>query len=358
MKKLIALLLALVMVLSLMACTAKEEPEKEEEKPADSEQKPAEDKKEETKEEEKEEDPKEEEKEEEPEEVYNPGALPFVPEGEEVTVTLGIRSRAATENYETNEYTLWLEEQTGVNLEFVYFSDDQTECTQQFNMMIAGGQKLPDIMFRLRLDTNLINEVGADGYLADLKPLIEEHGYWLPWLMECIEVEGDDALLWALGTDPASGGFYGFPLYGAKNTSIDGCQTVSLINKNWLEAVGKEMPTNVDELYEVLKLFATEDPNGNGAADEIAMMGAPSGWTDIVQFVINAYVYCSDTYMFNVDNGELYLVLSGKVMVTEDGVEAEMLAGDSEFCAHGHTHSIRNHTDEPAVFLALIVNNP
>ena len=49
MKKLIALLLALVLVLSLVACTAKEEPEKEEEKPADSEQKPAEDKKEEDK---------------------------------------------------------------------------------------------------------------------------------------------------------------------------------------------------------------------------------------------------------------------------------------------------------------------
>ena len=60
----------------------------------------------------------------------------------------------------------------------------------------------------------------------------------------------------------------------------------------------------------------------------------------------------------HVDNGELYLVLSGKVIVTEDGVGAEMLTGDSEFCAHGHTHSIRNHTDEPATFLALIVTNP
>lgn len=59
----------------------------------------------------------------------------------------------------------------------------------------------------------------------------------------------------------------------------------------------------------------------------------------------------------HVDNGELYLVLDGQVLVTEDGQERELHPGDAEFCAHGHTHSIRNHTDEPASFLALIVNN-
>ena len=60
----------------------------------------------------------------------------------------------------------------------------------------------------------------------------------------------------------------------------------------------------------------------------------------------------------HVDNGELYLVLSGKVVVVEDGVEQELFPGDTEFCAHGHVHSIRNHTDEPASFLALIVTDP
>ena len=56
-------------------------------------------------------------------------------------------------------------------------------------------------------------------------------------------------------------------------------------------------------------------------------------------------------------NGEAYVVLSGKVMVAEDGVERELLPGDAEFCADGHTHAIRNHTDEPASFLALIMND-
>ena len=54
-------------------------------------------------------------------------------------------------------------------------------------------------------------------------------------------------------------------------------------------------------------------------------------------------------------NGEAYLVLTGAVTVTEDGESRVLNPGDAEFCADGHSHSIENHTDEPATFLALIM---
>ena len=57
----------------------------------------------------------------------------------------------------------------------------------------------------------------------------------------------------------------------------------------------------------------------------------------------------------HVDNCEVYYILSGSAMVAEDGVETELHAGDAEFCADGHTHAIRNHTNAPVTFLALIV---
>ena len=56
-------------------------------------------------------------------------------------------------------------------------------------------------------------------------------------------------------------------------------------------------------------------------------------------------------------NGEAYLVLSGSVTVTEDGESRVLTPGDAEFCADGHKHSICNHTDEPASFLALIMKD-
>ena len=59
----------------------------------------------------------------------------------------------------------------------------------------------------------------------------------------------------------------------------------------------------------------------------------------------------------HVGNGEVYCMLSGCATVTEDGQERVLQPGDAEFCADGHTHSIRNHTDAPAVFLAVIVKD-
>lgn len=41
-------------------------------------------------------------------------------------------------------------------------------------------------------------------------------------------------------------------------------------NAEWLEALGvTELPTTTEGFYELLKRFKTEDPNGNGEADEI-----------------------------------------------------------------------------------------
>ena len=43
-----------------------------------------------------------------------------------------------------------------------------------------------------------------------------------------------------------------------------------LINKTWLDAVGKEVPTTVDEWVDCLRAFKEAgDLNGNGEADEV-----------------------------------------------------------------------------------------
>lgn len=43
------------------------------------------------------------------------------------------------------------------------------------------------------------------------------------------------------------------------------------INKTWLDKLGLDVPTSLEELYPVLQAFKTKDPNGNGKADEIPM---------------------------------------------------------------------------------------
>ena len=55
------------------------------------------------------------------------------------------------------------------------------------------------------------------------------------------------------------------------------------------------------------------------------------------------------------EDGEIYLILQGQATVTEDGQDYLLNAGDSEYCTGGHTHGIANDSDEPLVFLAIIM---
>lgn len=54
---------------------------------------------------------------------------------------------------------------------------------------------------------------------------------------------------------------------------------------DWLENVGLDVPTNMDEWYKVLTAFKTQDPNGNGERDEIPACMASSGW----KYFLTAY---------------------------------------------------------------------
>lgn len=57
------------------------------------------------------------------------------------------------------------------------------------------------------------------------------------------------------------------------------------------------------------------------------------------------------------NEGEAYLILEGSATVTEDGVDYILNPGDAEYCGHGHTHGILNHTDSPLTFLAVVIHN-
>ena len=49
------------------------------------------------------------------------------------------------------------------------------------------------------------------------------------------------------------------------------------------------------------------------------------------------------------------MILQGQATVTEDGQDYLLNPGDAEYCTGGHTHGIANDSDEPLVFLAIII---
>ena len=68
---------------------------------------------------------------------------------EDLTLTIGIPLSASVEDYDTNAYTLWLEEQTGYDLEFITFQSSSTDYKAQLSTMLATGDELPDILWTM-----------------------------------------------------------------------------------------------------------------------------------------------------------------------------------------------------------------
>ena len=79
--------------------------------------------------------------------------------------------------------------------------------------------------------------------------------------MEMFEEEPDTKTL----ATTMEGKIFGLPKFQGKWPSTN---TVMFINKNWLEAVGKEVPTTFTELKDVLMAFKEQDASGNGDPDD------------------------------------------------------------------------------------------
>ena len=269
MKKLISLLLALTMALSLAACGKSGDGEK----PTNGEKRIGED-------------------------------------GRQI-VTIGIQIRANIEDMDNNDLTLWLEEQTGYDLQFVSFSLNSSEWRSQVNTMIASGEPLPDFMYAFGWNEDERYTYGSDGYLMDMKPYIlgDECA---DWRARVAEVFGEDYLEENLKyIESPDGAIYTFPYMSFSHSS--GNPFTGYINKQWLDNLGLEMPTNWDELVNVLRAFKTQDPNGNGVQDEIPAVGLvpPSNTTtgsrnnDMPNWLLNNFLYLDDTRIFNSENGKL-----------------------------------------------------
>ncbi|MDR1891426.1 MAG: extracellular solute-binding protein [Oscillospiraceae bacterium] len=223
---------------------------------------------------------------------------------EKVTITLGLPQNANVTSYDDNALTKYLEESLNVDLEFVYFAGTSAEYSQQLTLMASGREKLPDVLWGFDgLDHYAMNEFGEDGYFRDLTDLLKNYGHYY-WEQFNKLPESDQKDITNKGTNTHTGAFYGMPMLTLM--AMDNLQNNMYINQKWLNKLGLKAPANVDELYDVLKAFATKDPNGNGVADEIPLLSKAGGAQDISAYIINAFVHYDTLNPFNVKNGKLW----------------------------------------------------
>ena len=123
----------------------------------------------------------------------------------------------------------------------------QIQATKKFPADIYGGDGIRDSVL----------SYAAQGAFIRLNELIDEHA---PNLKAYLETHPDVAQA-ITGPDGS--------IYMINYAQGGAVGRVYFIRQDWLDKLGYEMPTTIEELETVLYAFRNEDPNGNGLKDEI-----------------------------------------------------------------------------------------
>lgn len=238
--------------------------------------------------------------------------LPLAEPGTETLTVATMDNWFATKSYADNLPVYQkFEELTGVKIQWEVIPTNDYD--QVMGTRLASGQNLPDI-FVIPWDANA-DQLGFDGIAMPLNDLIEENAYYLNMLMDKYPVIRS-------GLTTSDGNIYAYPGFGEGfvNTAAEMetgeltdpganiCLNVSMIRKDWLDKLGLEMPETLDDWYNVLKAFKTQDPNGNGEADEIHIT-ATFNTRDIYRFgeAFGLYRAGNAEGRWDVDeNGQIY----------------------------------------------------
>ncbi len=174
-----------------------------------------------------------------------------------------------------------LEEETSLHIDWTNYSSDFAE---KRNLDIASGD-LPDAIFNAAAgDYDLLNWAES-GVIVPIEDLIEDY---MPNLKKIFDENPEYR---QMSTAP-DGHIYSMPWIeelGEGKESIHTVNGMAWINKEWLDNLGLEMPQTTDQLMTVLEAFKTQDPNGNGEADEIPFSFINNGGNEDLKFLMGAF---------------------------------------------------------------------
>lgn len=225
-------------------------------------------------------------------------------DGEKTKITIGIRENTLVEDYETNAYKLWLEEQTGYEIEFQLFASGGNDAATQLSVMLVNdNEKLPDMLMCFNtLAATTWRMYGEDGYFISLSEFFDDvDGVAKPWYDRMEEVGASDSYVQQVlkACSGSDGEIYAYPT--VEFGSLDNQDYAVHLNKTWLDELGLDIPSDPESLYEVLKAIKAAHP------DSFPLVGqkTTAGSGDVVSWLLNMFLYSDDTKYLNVsDDGK------------------------------------------------------
>jgi len=238
------------------------------------------------------------------------GSLPLTETGEQLSI--GLMATTRITNFDTNDLTLWIEETTGIDLVCHTFAGSGSDVAVQIGLMMSGGEELPDIILSNMLNNTTRSEYVREGYLINVAGYyMTDSFYWTKKLNEICEGDPVKYINFMNGienysADMETGLCFG-PAFASDNPT-DAIHTETLVNTEWLQKLNLKAPTTVDELYNVLVAFRDQDPNGNGKKDEVPLMGLThTNGRGVDGYIFNAFIpYAASRYANIDDNGKAY----------------------------------------------------
>ncbi len=176
-------------------------------------------------------------------------------EGQTLSI-LGQNSWYSTVDLSNAEIIQELASRAGISINWTLVSP--TTYADSVSPMLASGSDLSDIVELPDQDPNMLYIKSGlflplDDYFDTLMPNYKKFLDANPIIKASLTAE--------------DGHIYYVPQTAVTNNY----QPCIMINENWLEKVGMEEPTTIDEFVDVLRAFRDNDMNGNGIEDEIPM---------------------------------------------------------------------------------------
>ena len=220
---------------------------------------------------------------------------------EKVSYNVWIRMRPMNGDADQMEIFKIMEEKTNVHLNFEQIP--QADWEEKVLLTLNGGVDLPDALYSgYSLTSTQLLQFGGQGLLLPLNDLIDQY---MPNFKAKLEAHPE---VKAAITAP-DGNIYSLPF--CRFDGLTGqIPSNMFINKVWLDKLGLEVPTTIEELETVLTAFKENDCNGNGDPDdEIPMTFKFEGSQRDLGGLFGMFGYADNLYggqhHFCVDDGKV-----------------------------------------------------
>lgn len=144
-------------------------------------------------------------------------------------------------------------EKLGIKMETTLLGGDSNNYDTKLRLALTGSEELPDI-FPV-YGTQMIADMIESGRVKDITEDLEKY---MPERLKEIYDKYPETF-YPVTKD---GKIYGLACAPALTEG-----QVMIIRQDWLDALGLEAPTNIDEFEAVIKAFTEDDPDGNGKKD-------------------------------------------------------------------------------------------